>query len=378
MPTGPVTRLNDPPAVSTAGVPTLAAPPAGHRVLVVEDTDDAREVLARWVRQIGLTPSEASNGQQALEMLRASPFDLVLLDLTMPVLSGLDVLTAMRADEELGRVPVIIISAVSDLEVVARCVALGADDFLFKPFNGTLLRARVTACLEKKALRDQERKILSVLQHEQLRVERLLLSIFPPDIARRLKEGEQSIAEHFDQATVLFANVQEFPRLTAGRSPGEAVSILNTLYTEFDRLAGQNGAERIKTIGDTYMAAAGIPIRSADHAASAAELALQVQQTAAQLKLGLREPVILRIGISSGPVVAAVIGTTKLGYDLWGATVTRASQMESLGVAGQIQLDQNTYQLLETQYLFEDRGGFYIHGEGEVNTYLLTGRRRKV
>jgi class 3 adenylate cyclase/CheY-like chemotaxis protein len=378
MPTEPVTRLDDPPALSTIQTPTAVAPPAGHRVLVVEDTDDAREVLVRWVRQIGLDPIEASNGRQALDLLRASPFDLVLLDLTMPILSGLEVLTAMQADEELRRVPVIVISAISDYDVVAQCVALGADDFLFKPFNGTLLRARVTACLEKKALRDKERQILSVLQHEQLRVERLLLSIFPPDIARRLKQGEQSIAEYFDQATVLFTNVQEFPRLTEGRSPGEAVSILNTLYTEFDRLAEQHGAERIKTIGDTYMAAAGIPIRSPDHAAAAAELALQMQQTAARLKLGLREPVTLRIGMSSGPVVAAVIGTTKLGYDLWGATVTRASQMESLGVAGQIQLDHNTYRLLETQYLFEDRGGFYIQGEGEVNTYLLTGRRRKV
>jgi class 3 adenylate cyclase len=272
---------------------------------------------------------------------------------------------------------VIIISAISDLDVVARCVALGADDFLFKPFNGTLLRARVRTCLEKKRLRDQERQILSVLQHEQGRVERLLLSIFPPDIARRLKAGEQAIAEHFEHATVLFANVQDFSRVTAGRSPREAVAILNMLYTEFDRLAEKNGAERIKTIGDTYMAAAGVPGRRSDHAVSAAELALEMQQAAVRLKLGLREPLSLRIGISSGSVVAAVIGTTKLGYDLWGATVTLASQMETLGLAGHIQVDQSAHRLLQEQYLFEDRGGFYIEGEGEVHTYLLTGRRSR-
>jgi class 3 adenylate cyclase len=377
MPADPDTPLGDPAIASAALAATLAAPPATRPVLVVEDTADTRDVLARWVRQIGLIPTEAADGQQAMSLLRAGQFDLVLLDLNMPILSGFDVLEAMQADEELRRVPVIVISAITDFDSVAKCVALGADDFLFKPFNGTLLRARVTACLEKKRLRDQERQILSVLQHEQLRVERLLLSIFPPDIARRLKQGEQAIAEHFDEATILFANVQEFPRLTAGRSPREAVGILNTLYTEFDRLAEQHGAERIKTIGDTYMAAAGIPVHRADHAAAAAELALQMQHAAARLRLGLREPVSLRIGMSSGPVVAAVIGTAKLGYDLWGATVTLASQMESLGVAGQIQLDQNTYRLLESNYLFEDRGGFYIQGEGEVNTYLLIGRRGK-
>jgi adenylate cyclase len=347
-------------------------------VLVVDDTADSREIVSRWVRQLGHASSEAEGGQEALDLLRAKRFDVMLLDLTMPGLNGYDVLGLMKADDELRQVPVIILSAITDMNSVARCVELGAEDFLFKPFNPTLLRARLGSCLEKRRLRDQERLILDQLRTEQQRAERLLLSIFPPAIARRLKDGEQAIAEEFDEATILFADVQDFLRLTAGKSPQAAVAVLNAIYTEFDRLAEVHGVEKIKTVGDTYMAAAGLHPRRPDHATAAAELALGMQQSAVRLNLGLREPLSLRIGISSGPVTAAVIGTSRLAYDLWGRTVQRASQMESLGVPGAIQVDADAHRLLTSEYLFEDRGGFYVEGEGEVNTYLLTGRRRKV
>jgi adenylate cyclase len=271
---------------------------------------------------------------------------------------------------------VVMISAINDYDSVARCVDLGAEDFLFKPFNGTLLRARVASCLEKKRMRDQERQMLAALREEQRRAERLLQSLFPPLIARRLKDSEGTIAEHFDEATLLFANIQDFPRLMSGRNPEQAVAALNTIYTEFDRLAQQHGVEKIKTMGDTYIAAAGVPVRRGDHAAAAAELALGMQQAAVRLHLGLREPLSLRIGISSGPVTAAVVGTSKLAYDLWGGTVTLAGQMEALGVGGAIQVDQRAHRLLQADYLFEERGTFYVQGEGDVTTYLLTGRRR--
>ena len=345
-------------------------------VLIVDDTPANRDLLGHWVRQLGHVAVEAEDGQVGLDLMRAGQFDLVLLDLMMPGLGGREVLAAARADPRLRHVPIVIVSALTDVEGIARCVELGADDYLFKPFNTTLLKARVGACLEKKRLRDRERLALAALEREQARSERLLHSLLPGPIAERLKNGERDIAEQFESATILFADVQDFGRVTAGKPPGRAVAILNAVFTEFDRLAERHGVEKIKTIGDAYMAAAGLPVRRPDHARAAAELALAMQQSAVRLDLGLREPLSLRIGISSGPVTAAVVGTSKLAYDLWGATVRMASQMESLGVPGGIQVDRNAYRLLSAEYLFEDRGGFYVPGEGEVQTYLLSGRRR--
>jgi adenylate cyclase len=361
-----------PPAAGPDGVPTAPA-----TILIVDDTPENRDLLARQVGKLGHVAVEAEDGRLGIDLMRAGRFDLVLLDIMMPGLSGYDVLAMVKADVALRHVPVIVISALAEIESIVRCVELGAEDYLFKPFNSTLLRARVGACLEKKRLRDQERQILAALADEQRRGERLLLSIFPAAIARRLKDGETAIAEQFDAASVLWADLQDFPRLVAGKSAAETVAVLNRVYTEFDRLAERHGAEKIKTVGEAYMAAAGVPVRRANHAHAAAELALGMQQAAVRLDLGLREPLCLRIGISAGPVTAAVIGTARLAYDLWGPTVRLASQMESLGVPGGIQVDQSAYRLLAADYLFEDRGGFYVHGQGEVNTYLLIGRRRK-
>jgi class 3 adenylate cyclase/CheY-like chemotaxis protein len=352
-------------------------PPA--QVLVVDDTPENRDLLGRRVRQQGHVVTEAENGKRAMEQLEQKPFDLVLLDIMMPELDGYGVLERMKADANLRHVPVIVISALGEMDSVVRCVALGAEDYLLKPFNAILLKARISASLEKKWLRDRERQVLSELKAEQERSERLLRSLFPEAIAERLKNqppsAPVSIAESFAAATVLYADISNFTELSAGKPATEVVRILNVVFSAFDQLAGRHGLEKIKTIGDTYVLAAGVPHAKADHTEAAADVALLMQQEILRLSVGLPEPLSLRIGIDTGPVVAGVIGTTKFAYDIWGKPVDTAAQMEAFGVSGGIQVSKAVYRKLSASYLFEERGAFYVEGIGEVETWLLTGRK---
>ena len=174
---------------------------------------------------------------------------------------------------------------------------------------------------------------------------------------------------------MLFAKLCNFTQLSAHKGPAEVVDLLNTVFSEFDRLVESHGVEKVKTIGDTYMAAGGVPVARADHAEAVADLALSMQQAVVRVNTDLREPLSLRVGIDTGPVVAGVIGTTKFAYDLWGRVVDTAGQMEAFGLAGGIQVTSAVYDRLKGKYLLEDRGGFYVEGVGEIETYLLTGRK---
>ncbi len=217
-----------------------------------------------------------------------------------------------------------------------------------------------------------------LLQEEQARSETLLLNVLPKPIADRLKRDPSTIADGFPEATVLFADIVDFTRLSAGMPPERLVAWLNELFSLFDRLSERHGLEKIKTIGDAYMAVAGLPMPRPDHAEAAAEMALEMQRELAARTAPNGEPLYMRIGLHTGPVVAGVIGTKKFIYDLWGDTVNTASRMESHGIAGTIQVTEAAYRRLQNAYEFEDRGVIPVKGKGEMRTYLLKGRRRGI
>ena len=214
-----------------------------------------------------------------------------------------------------------------------------------------------------------------LLQEEQAKSERLLLNILPQPIAERLKREPSAIADGFSAATVLFADIVEFTRISSDMPPERLVAWLNDLFSAFDVLSNHHGLEKIKTVGDAYMAAAGLPMPRPDHARAAAEMALAVQDAVAQRTAPNGEPLRMRIGLHTGPVVAGVIGVRKFIYDLWGDTVNTASRMESHGVPGAIQVTEATYRQLQDEYAFEERGMVQVKGKGEMRTYLLLGRR---
>jgi guanylate cyclase len=211
------------------------------------------------------------------------------------------------------------------------------------------------------------------LAAEQERSESLLLSIFPRPIAERLKVSQEVIAERSEDVSVLFADLTGFTPV-AERLPAEQVVVLlDEIFSAFDELVARHGLEKIKTIGDGYLVAAGIPTPRADHAEATARLALAMRQTLAELPVG--SGLSLRVGIDSGPVVAGVIGRTKFGYDLWGDTVNTASRMESHAVPGTIQVTERTYRKLKHRFVLEPRTGLIVKGKGEMTTYVLRAER---
>lgn len=210
----------------------------------------------------------------------------------------------------------------------------------------------------------------------QRRVEDLLLNILPKEIAERLQSRLGTIADQYEETSILFADVVNFTPLSSSLTPGEIVSLLDRLFSDFDELVDAYGLEKIKTIGDCYMVAAGVPRRRDDHAHALARMALDMQECAARYsRADDHAPVQLRIGINSGPVVAGVIGRRRFLYDLWGDAVNTASRMESHGSPGQIQITNATRELIKDDFVCEKRGMIDVKGKGQMETWTLVGLR---
>ena len=216
---------------------------------------------------------------------------------------------------------------------------------------------------------------LAALRVEQEKSDLLLMNILPRSIAERLKAANQTIADHFDAASILFADVVDFTPLAQRLAPAEVVGILDQLFSRFDALVERHGLEKIKTIGDCYMAAAGVPDPISDHARRAALLALDMREAVATSAVGDESGLELRIGINSGPVIAGVIGSKRFLYDLWGDAVNTASRMESQGTSGEIQVTSATYELLRDEFDCRRRGTIEVKGKGQMETWYLLGSR---
>jgi class 3 adenylate cyclase len=293
----------------------------------------------------------------------------------MPGINGYDVLSLLKRDSRFRDIPVVMISALSELDSVVRCIEAGADDYLAKPIEPTLLRARVGSCLEKKYMRDREREMVEALRIEKERSEQLLLNILPQAIVTRLNGNETVIADQLSDVTILFADLIDFTRLSARLSARDLVGLLNALFSEFDRLALSFGVEKIKTVGDAYMLAGGVPAPRADHAHAVADTALAMIEAVQRTNYDLPIPLQMRIGIHSGDVVAGVIGSHKFVYDIWGDAVNIASRMESHGMPNRIQISAATRLHLYEHFRLEPHGSVDIKGRGPMETFILLGRR---
>jgi class 3 adenylate cyclase len=341
------------------------------RILVVDDIATNRDLLSRRLGQDGHQVDVAHGGRQALALVAAEEFDLVLLDLMMPDINGFEVLAQIKASPEHRDIPVIMISALDEVDSVIRCIEAGAEDYLPKPFNPVLLRARINACLERKRLRDRERLHLARIEDEKERHENLLLNILPKPIVGRLNSGETLIADRFEEVSVLFSDLVGFTEMSARITPTRLVTLLNQLFSEFDHLAQRHGVEKIKMIGDAYMAVAGVPEPRGDHADAIARMALDMRDSVARVGRMAHESLDIRIGIHSGPVVAGIIGTHRFLYDVWGDTVNVASRLETTSPARQIHISQATAERLSPGFGCAPRGLVDVKGKGELQTYFL-------
>ena len=237
-----------------------------------------------------------------------------------------------------------------------------------------LMNIMGTACILYAVMRyfqSQKERTMQELAMEQARSEKLLLNVLPRSIASRLKENDMRIADSHDNVTILFADIAGFTKISDTLPPAELVELLSQLFSRFDQLAAKHGLEKIKTIGDGYMVVGGAPEARPDHAIVIARLALEMQKSLLEFNEQAGRHLEMRIGISTGSVVAGVIGTSKFAYDLWGDSVNVAARMEQAAPKGGIQVSEATYQLLRGHFNLQSRGRIDIKGKGEMAAYLL-------
>lgn len=341
-------------------------------ILVVDDIETNRDLLSRRLTRDGHRVVSVAGGQQALQTLADDEFDLVLLDLMMPDINGFDVLVRMKADERLRRIPVIMITALAETASAVRCIQAGAEDYLPKPFDPVLLRARINACLHKKHWRDCEQRYLRRIEDETTKFERLLFTILPRQVIGRLNQGEVMIADRFEGVSVLFADLVGFTEHSARTPPAAIVAYLNRLFSEFDALARELGVEKIKTIGDAYMAVAGLPDPNPDPCTATAKMALGMIDRLERVNGHFGAALQIRIGVHSGPVVAGIIGTHRFVYDVWGDTVNVASRLEAYSLPNRIHVSQDSARHLVGRFALEPRGSVDVKGKGKLETFFLS------
>jgi adenylate cyclase len=348
--------------------PRADAPAA---VLVVDDDAASRELLLRLVHQGGHAGLGVASGKEALELLRNRAFDVVLLDIEMPELDGRAVLRAILADASLRETDVIVVSGVDRYDDVVACIDQGAIDYLVKPIRAELLQARIAATMMRRLWRASERDNYTRLAFAKEQADSLLSNILPEQIIPRVMAGGQVVADAFASVTILFSDFVGFTAFAAHLEPREVVASLDRLFSAFDRLALQHGVEKIKTIGDAFMAVGGLPTPTTDHAEAVARLALDMQAALAAINPTLPSPLQMRIGIATGPVIAGVIGTHKIAFDVWGHAVNMAARHESYCEPGRIHVAAETAVLLRGRFALQSRGLLHIRGGGEVETFYL-------
>ena len=319
-------------------------------------------------------------GYAVLSDVQGEPVLMVRVDVPRDImdegrLSMLYLLISLLA---VGLVMVALIIFLLDKLVLSRLSRLSGEVSCIQSASDLALRVSVTGQDELSNTSGAINVMLDGLEqaHQELSAERersesLLLNVLPEPIADRLKDGETTIADQFDEVTVMFADIVGFTPYSAGVSPTDLVDMLNRLFSEFDDLTERYGLEKIKTIGDAYMVAAGLPTSRPDHAEAVADMAIDALEMIARFSDEQKVPLKVRVGINTGPVVAGVIGTKKFIYDLWGDTVNTASRMQTYGVEGAIQVSQETYRLLQDKYRFQDRGLIDMKGKGRPCTRSL-------
>jgi adenylate cyclase len=336
---------------------STAVSPESSRILIVEDTPANIQTLTATLKERGYQISVATNGRQALEVVARVQPDLILLDVMMPEMDGFETCRQLKASGQWRHIPIIFLTAKTDTADIVKGFELGAVDYVAKPFNAHELLARVNTHLTIDRLNREN--------------ERLLLNILPASIAARLKTGDVQIADRFAEVTVLFADIVEFTKLASSMSAPSLVELLNDLFTRFDQAVYELGIEKIKTIGDAYMAVCGLPEVCDDHSERILQLALRLMQIVREFSAERGIGMHLRIGVNAGPVVAGIIGCRKFIYDLWGDAVNVASRMESHGVPDAIQVTRPVFERLRDRYPFESRGTIEVKGKGQTEAWIL-------
>ncbi len=350
------------------------------RILVVDDQPANVLLLQRMLGEAGYRSIMSTLDPRTVrELHETNRYDVILLDLQMPGMDGFQVMEGLKEIETGGYLPVLVITAQPDHKL--RALRAGAKDFISKPFDVAEVLMRVHNMLEVRLLHVEIRRknaelktLFDQVVAERKLSERLALHVPPDSIAARLQARPDVTADSFADVTVVIADIVGLAELTPTASPEQLALIVDEIFAHFDGLAQARGVKKIKTLGNSYMAVAGVPGPAGDHATRAAHLSLDMVDTLDRFNERSGHALQVRVGIASGAVVAGVIGKRLYVYDVWGDAVTIASRMESHGVAGRVQVADSTRQLLGEAFLLEERGALAVEGKGEIKTWFVSGR----
>jgi class 3 adenylate cyclase len=339
------------------------APIPNVRVLIVDDIEDNRYTLRRRLRRLGFeNVAEAVDGREALEAIRTEAFDVVLLDIMMPEVSGYEVLEQLRTEGRLGDLPVIVISALDELDSVVRCIELGAEDYLTKPFNPTLLKARLTATLEKKRLRDEVRRQLSVIKE-------VFGKYVPESVAKTIVEREGTLEPVKTTATILFTDIESFTSISESMSPERVVQMLNEYFTAVIGPIEKHGGVVNQFQGDAMLVTFNVPVKDPHHAERALQAAREMQRISGE-KTFAGVSLRTRIGINTGSLVAGNVGSgDRINYTVHGDAVNVAARLEALNK------DFGTFVLVSGETVGRLPSA---HGLTSIGEVPIRGKRRPV
>jgi len=357
---------------------------SGH-ILVVDDNRMNRMKLARGVEQEGHTVDAAENGKQALDMLRTGGFDLVLLDILMPEMDGFEVLQHLKRDDALRDIPVLVISALDEIESVVKCIEMGAEDYLPKSFDPILLRARIGACLEKKQLRDQEARMAENLRQKSTALEQLsnqLAKYLSPQVYESIFTGKQEvkIVSQRKRLTVFFSDIAGFTETSEGLESEDLTRLLNQYLTEMSKIAMDLGATIDKYIGDAIVIFFGDPesLGVKEDAVACVTMAIAMRKRMKELeaewrKTGLEYPLQCRMGINTGLCTVGNFGSEdRMDYTIVGGGVNLASRLEAACTPGEILISYETYAHVKDLVLCEEQDEIAVKGVAHpVATYKV-------
>ena len=348
-------------------------------ILVVDDSSPNRDILSLLLTGHGYRVWEAKGGHSALAVIEQQGIpDLMIVDIMMPGMNGYELCRKFKADEQTSAVPVIFITALSETRDKLEGFKAGGIDYITKPFQLDEVLVRIATHLKLCRLQHQLEEQNIQLEEERRKTESLLHNVLPVQVGRELMETGTYQPRSFDQATVCFIDIVNFTAAAATLEPEIIISELNDIFTGFDRIAGANSCERIKTIGDAYLFVCGLPEENPEHACNVVQATLQMIDFLEKRNAQSARQWQVRIGVNSGRLVGGIVGSEKYLYDIFGDTVNIAARMEKLSLPMQINISDATCELLHDRFVLRKRERTEVKGKGEVTMYFVGDRNNRL
>ena len=351
--------------------------PGSQSILIVAGSPGNRKVLGELLKKQGYTILEATSGEQALSVVESILPDLIILDILLPGMDGYATCNALKANPDTRDIPVIFISSLGSTEDKIEGFNVGGVDYITKPFQPAEVLARINTHLRIRQLQSSLARQNTLLEEEKQKSEALLRNVLPGRIACELLETGGCAPQLFTEVTVCFADIVSFTAAAANLPPRTVIGELNAIFTAFDQITTRHNCERMKTIGDAYLFACGVPLENPDHAGQVARSALEMIAFLDERNQHAQHTWQIRVGMHSGPVVGGVVGTEKYLYDIFGDTVNIAARMEELGQPMHVNVSEASYQLLKDDFTFTEKRTAEVKGIGMQTMYTLQGSKNK-